>query len=93
MAQALQIGSDRAAADAALKILTTKYSDDEPVQIAETYGLRKDADNVFQWLEHARAVKDPGLEDLLFDALLLPYRHDPRFGQLCKELNLPPPKA
>ena len=93
LAQALQIGSDRAAADAALKILITKYSDDEPVQIAETYGLRKDADNVFQWLEHARAVKDPGLEDLLFDALLLPYRHDPRFGQLCKELNLPPPKA
>jgi TolB-like protein/tetratricopeptide (TPR) repeat protein len=92
VAQALQIGSDRAAADAALQTLITKYSDDEPVQIAETYGQRKDADNVFKWLEHARTVKDPGLEDLLFDALLLPYRQDPRFAQLCKELNLPPPK-
>ena len=45
---------------------------------------RKDADNVFKWLEHARAVKDPGLQSLLYDPFLLPYRHDPRFAKLCK---------
>ncbi|HEX3666638.1 MAG TPA: tetratricopeptide repeat protein [Rhizomicrobium sp.] len=91
-AQALQIGRDRAAADAALKNLIAKYSDDAPLQIAETYGQRKDADNVFKWLEHARVVKDPGLEELLYDPFLLPYRHDPRFAKLCQELNLPVPK-
>jgi TolB-like protein/Tfp pilus assembly protein PilF len=92
VARALQIGSDRAAADAALKTLITKFSDDAPVQIAETYGQRKEADNVFKWLEHARAVKDPGLVSLLVDPFLLPYRHDPRFGKLCEELKLPAPK-
>ncbi|HTT83924.1 MAG TPA: hypothetical protein VMF67_10615 [Rhizomicrobium sp.] len=89
---ALQIGSNRAAADAALKTLIAKYSDDDPVQIAETYGERKDADNMFKWLEHAHTVKDPGLRQLLFDPFLLPYRHDPRFKKLCKEMNLPVPK-
>jgi TolB-like protein/Flp pilus assembly protein TadD len=92
VAQALQIGPDRAAADAALNALIAKYSDDDAVQVAETYGQRKDADNVFKWLEHARVVKDPGLQNLLVDAFLLPYRHDPRFAKLCEELKLPVPK-
>ena len=92
VAQALQIGPDRAAADAALKAVITKYTDDDPVQIAEIYGQRKDADNGFKWLEHARMVRDSGLEQLLYDPLLLPYRHDPRFAKLCKEMNLPVPK-
>jgi serine/threonine-protein kinase len=92
LAQALQIGPDRAAADAALKALIAKYSEDAPFQIAEIYGQSKDADNVFKWLEHARVVKDPGLQNLLFDAFLLPYRHDPRFAKLCQEMKLPAPK-
>jgi serine/threonine-protein kinase len=92
VAQALQIGADRPAADAALNSVITKYGDDAVVQIAETYGERKDADNVFKWLEHARKVKDPGLQGLLYDPLLLPYRHDPRFAKLCQEMNLPVPK-
>ncbi|HEX4081264.1 MAG TPA: tetratricopeptide repeat protein [Rhizomicrobium sp.] len=91
--QALQIGTDRAAADAALKNFIAKYSQDGPFQIAETYALRKEADNVFKWLEHARAANDPGLQGLLFDPFILPYRHDPRFAKLCEELNLPPPKG
>jgi TolB-like protein/Flp pilus assembly protein TadD len=92
VALALQAGYDRSAADAALEGLIAKYPDDGPFQIAETYGLRKDADNLFKWLEHARTVKDPGLQLLLIDAFLLPYRHDPRFAKLCAELNLPAPK-
>jgi TolB-like protein/Flp pilus assembly protein TadD len=90
--QALQIGTDLAAADAALKNLIAKYGDDAPFQIGEAYAMRKDVDNVFKWLEHAHNVKDPGLEDLLYDPFLLPYRHDPRFATLCKELNLPVPR-
>jgi len=36
---------------------------------------------LLEWLEHARTVKDPGLQSLLADAFLLPYRHDPRFAK------------
>ncbi|HEX9159437.1 MAG TPA: tetratricopeptide repeat protein [Rhizomicrobium sp.] len=89
---ALQIGTDRPAADAALKFLIKKYSDDAPYQIAEAYGLRKDVDNMFKWLEHARVAQDPGLQNLLTDSFILPYRHDSRFAKLCGELKLPVPK-
>jgi len=92
IAQALQIGANRAAAEAALKSLITKYPDDAPAQIAEIYAQRKEPDNVFKWLEHARIVKDQGVNNLLYDPFLLPYRHDPRFAKLCRELNLPVPK-
>jgi TolB-like protein/Flp pilus assembly protein TadD len=92
VAQALQIGTDRVAADAALDDLIAKYRADSLYEIAETYALRRDADDVFIWLEHARAAKDSGLQQLLYDPLLLPYRHDPRFAKLCEELNLPLPK-
>ena len=81
-----------AAADAALQNFIDKYSDDAPFQIGEAYAMRKDVDNVFKWLEHAHKVKDPGLEDLLYDAFLQSYHRDPRFARLCKELNLPVPK-
>jgi hypothetical protein len=47
---------------------------------------------MFKWLEHARAAGDPGLNSLLYDPFILPYRHDPRFAILCEELNLPVPK-
>ena len=89
---ALQIGTNRAAADAALKNLIAKSSDDSPYQIAESYALRKDADNMFKWLEHARTAKDGGLQNLLSDSFILPFRHDPRFAKLCEELKLPAPK-
>jgi serine/threonine-protein kinase len=89
---ALQIGINRAAADAALKSLIANSSDDSPYQIAQSYALRKDADNMFKWLEHARTAKDGGLQYLLSDPFILPYRHDPRFAKLREELKLPPPK-
>jgi Flp pilus assembly protein TadD len=92
MTLALQIGTNRAAADAALKNFIAKSSDDSPYQIAESCALRKDADNMFKWLEHARSAKDGGLENLLSDSFILPFRHDPRFAKLCEELKLPAPK-
>jgi TolB-like protein/Flp pilus assembly protein TadD len=93
VALALQIGSNRSAAEAALNGIIAKYSQTSPYQIAETYGLRKDTDNTFKWLERARAASDPGLQQLLYDPFILPYRHDPRFAKLCEELKLPVPKT
>lgn len=91
IAQALQIGSDRAAADTALKEQIDTQADVAAFQIAEMYALRKDAGNVFKWLDHALATGDPGLGSLLADPLLKPYWHDPRFAALCRKLGLPVP--
>jgi TolB-like protein/Flp pilus assembly protein TadD len=92
VAIALQIGPDRAAADAALKSAIDNHGGDWGYQIAEMYGLRKDINNMFAWLEKARTLNDPGLQGLLSDPFILPYRHDPRFVKLCAELKLPVPK-
>jgi TolB-like protein/Flp pilus assembly protein TadD len=92
IALASQIGSNRRAADAALDSQIAKYGNSWPSQIAVTYGARRDPDNMFKWLERARASSDPGVTFLLASPFFLPYRHDPRFAQLCRELNLPLPE-
>src|SRR6185312_3366445 len=89
MALALQIGSDRAAADASLKKLIAQYADLGPYQIAEVYALRRDPDNMFKWLDRAWTARDPGISYLLMDPLILRYRDDPRFAAFCKKVGLP----
>lgn len=90
-AMALQIGPDRAAADAALKALIHNQADAAAYQIAQVYALRNDPDDMFIWLEHAWDQRDPGLSNILMDPLLLRYKDDPRFAAFCKKLGLPPP--
>ena len=92
-AMALQIGPDRAAADAALKALIHNQADAAAYQIAQVYALRNDPDDMFTWLEHAWDQRDPGLSNILMDPLLLLYKSDPRFGAFCKKLGLPVPDA
>ncbi|MGH8279209.1 MAG: hypothetical protein ACRETQ_06555 [Gammaproteobacteria bacterium] len=89
VAWALQIGPDRAAADAALQELIAKHAGDSSYQIAEMYALRRDPDKMFQWLERAWANRDNGIQYLLYDPLILPYQHDPRFAAFCKKVGLP----
>jgi TolB-like protein/Tfp pilus assembly protein PilF len=89
LALARQIGSDRAAADAALKLVIDKYSDGAPYQIAEVYALRKDPDKTFEWLDKAWAARDTGIQFLLFDPLLRPYWKDARFAAFCRKAGLP----
>jgi len=89
MTLALQIGTDRAAADTALKTLVGKYADLGPYQIAEVYALRHDPDRMFHWLDHAWVTRDPGIGYLLYDPLILRYKDDPRFAALCKKVGLP----
>jgi serine/threonine-protein kinase len=89
MALALQVGGDRATADAALNTLVTRYADTGPYQIAEVYALRHDPDNMFKWLDHAWTARDPGISNLLSDPLVLRYSNDPRFASFCKKIGLP----
>ena len=89
MALALQIGPDRAAADAALKTLIARNADGGPYQIAQTYALRRDPDNTFKWLDRAWTNRDPGVPYLLYDPFILRYRDDPRFAAFCQKVGLP----
>jgi tetratricopeptide (TPR) repeat protein len=89
---ASQIGADRRSADAALNTLIARESANAPYQIAGAYALRKNPDKMFEWLERAQTLKDGGVQYLLYDPFILPYRHDPRFAKLCAELKLPVPK-
>ena len=91
LAIARQIGADHAAADAALRDLIDKDAGDGAYQIAEVYALRKQPDQAFEWLERARAQRDPGILKLLNDPLLLAYRNDPRFAAFCRKVRLPVP--
>ena len=88
---ALQIGNDRAAADAALQDFIAKMPDLSAFQIAEMYALRKDSDQAFAWLDHAWSVRDPGVTELLWDPFLLAYKDDPRFAAFCRKVGLPVP--
>jgi len=88
-ALALQIGPDRAAADAALAALIEQHAAALAYQIAQAYALRGDADQAFAWLERAANNRDPGIAALLYDALLLRFKADARFGAFCRKVGLP----
>jgi hypothetical protein len=88
---ARQIGSDRSAADAALKTLIDKYANGWAYQIAEVYALRDDAKATFEWLDRAWSNRDPGLTNLLFDPLIARSKGDPRFAAFCRKVGLPVP--
>jgi TolB-like protein/tetratricopeptide (TPR) repeat protein len=89
LAFATQNGDDRAAADEAVKHLIETSADGSAYQIAEVYGLRKDPDNMFKWLDRAWITRDSGMGRLLTDPFILRYRDDPRFAAFCKKVGLP----
>ena len=89
LALANQVSGDSLAADPALKHVIEKYSTQAPYQIAEIYALRNDADKTFEWLDRAWNSRDPGIEYLLTDPLILRFQDDPRFATFCKTVGLP----
>jgi len=89
LAVALQIGPDRAAADAALERLVANQADSFAYSVAQVLALRGDPDGMFQWLDRAWAQRDPGVGLMLADRMILRYRDDPRFAAFCKKAGLP----
>ena len=89
LALAQQVSGNRAAADAALKTLIDTQSSAAAYQIAQVYALRKEAENMFAWLDRAWASRDPGIKYLLHDPLILRYQDDPRFAAFCRKVGLP----
>jgi Tfp pilus assembly protein PilF len=92
LALAQQIGGGTQAADAALHDYIAKYGKTWPYYVADLYALRKQPDEMFQWLQRVRAANGSVLAtNLLTDPLVLRYKNDPRFAALCRQLGLPAP--
>jgi TolB-like protein/Flp pilus assembly protein TadD len=91
LALARQIGSDRSAADAALRTLIEKDGGVAAYQVAQVYALRNNANEVFTWLDRAWSTRDIGIKLLLFDPFILRYKDDPRFAAFCRKVGLPVP--
>ena len=72
-----------------MKTLIDTQSSAAAYQIAQVYALRKDAENMFAWLDRAWASRDPGIKYLLHDPLILRYQDDPRFAAFCRKVGLP----
>lgn len=89
-AMAQQIVPDRKKADAALRDYIAMHGKDQPYNVADLYALRKQPDEMFEWLQRAWTQRDPGFV-LLNDPFLRPYQRDPRFASLCKQVGLPLP--
>lgn len=92
LAQARQVGSDRSAADAALRTLIEKHGTGFAYHVAEVYALRNDPTKTFEWLDRAFKVRDPGITLLLFDSFILRFKNDPRFAAFCRKVGLPVPE-
>ncbi len=86
---AQQVSGNQMQADAALKTLIDTQADISALQIAEVFALRADPDRMFEWLEHAIEIRDPGIGRLWFDPFILRYKHDPRFIAYCEKVGLP----
>jgi TolB-like protein/Tfp pilus assembly protein PilF len=91
LANARQIGSNRAAADAALKTAIDRQAKTNPYLISRLYALRNDPKKVFEWLDRAWAERDSDISILYYDPFLLRYKSDPRFAAFCKMVGLPTP--
>jgi len=85
---AAQGRSDRASADAALQKFIDQDAVNGPFQIAAIYGLRKEPDRMFEWLDRAYTERDSGLTQLLVTPLFFDYQTDPRFAALCQKLKV-----
>jgi len=94
LAFAAQIGPDRAVADAALAKFLRNHGDwgeRQPYDLASLYALRGDVDKTVEWLDRIWARRDYGIQDVLYDPMLLRFRNDPKFIAFCTKIGLPPP--
>lgn len=92
---ALQTGTDRAAADAAVQRLIEAdgQTRGDAYAIARVYALRGDADHAFEWLQRDMDRGGNAVHGVLRDSLLLRFRNDPRFAAYCKRAGLPLPSG
>ena len=72
----------------ALATLIETGADEAAYQIAEVYGVRGEADKVFEWLEQSLKIRDSGLASVLGDPAFRRFRSDPRWQPFLGKLGL-----
>ena len=80
---------DRAGAEQKIQRLQELTGDASSYQYGQIYSALGDKDRALGALEHAWAVRDPGLMNIRVDAFLDPLRSDPRFDAIVKRMNFP----
>jgi serine/threonine-protein kinase len=88
-----QTQPDRSAADSAFRNFSSKYANGGAYQVAVIHALRKEPDEMFQWLDNAYAAHDSGLSQLVITPFLFEYHDDPRFVVLCQKLRVELPAS
>jgi TolB-like protein len=73
--------------DLALRALVENGSADGAFQIAEAYAMRDELDMAFEWLERARAQRDPGLAEIKGSHLLRSLHADSRWNAFLKKMG------
>ena len=92
LALAQQLGADRAAADAALKAYIDQYGKTSIYTVAQIYAVRRQPNEMFEWLERGAAQHDLIMILTVYgDPLLRPYRADPRLKAFFRKVGLPAP--
>jgi serine/threonine-protein kinase len=80
----------KAESDAALARLVQASSDTWPYSVATVHAYRGERDEAIEWLEKACAARDSDLlEGIRGDPEFAPLRHDPRYKELLRKMNLP----
>ena len=85
-----ELNGERAESQTYLDQLIKENADDSAVQIAQVYAVRKQPEEMFRWLAHAKKTKDPGMVQLQLGLYLIDYKADPRFQALLREYRLLP---
>ena len=93
IAMVQQAHGDRAAADAALKDFIARNSNGGAFQVAVLSAIRKEPDEMFEWLDTAYATHDSRLSQVAVTPFFLPYVDDQRFVALCQKLNVQVPSV
>jgi len=78
----------RAESDAALEELVKLRAETGPFQIAEVYAYRSQADEAFEWLDHALNRRDPGIAYVKATFFLTQIQNDRLWHQLLGSMNL-----
>lgn len=88
-----ELNGERTESQTYLDQMIKENAGDAAVQIAQVYAARKEPEEMFRWLAHAKKTRDPGMVELQAAPYLIDYKSDPRYQALLREYRLFPEDA